>query len=95
MCKSLAKSGQKKPKNWCIFISRLLRDKTNSCEHHELYIYTVNKRTWVDDLRDWTGSKRYNEIKRAAEKRDLHGAFPNSNPQHLLALVAMFCRVAA
>ena len=33
------------------------------------------RRTWVDDLRDWTGSKRYEPIKRAAERRDLHGAF--------------------
>ena len=23
------------------------------------------RRTWVDDLRDWTGSKRYNQIKKA------------------------------
>ena len=27
------------------------------------------RRTWVDDLRDWTGSKRYEQIKRAAETR--------------------------
>ena len=34
-------------------------------------------RTWVDDLRGLTGSKRYDQIKRAAEKRDLglHGTF--------------------
>ena len=25
------------------------------------------RRTWVDDLRDWTGSKRYDQIKRAAD----------------------------
>ena len=30
-------------------------------------------RTWIDDLRDWTGWKRYEHIKRAAERRDLHG----------------------
>ena len=29
-------------------------------------------RTWVDDLKDWTGSKRYDQIQRAAEKRDVH-----------------------
>ena len=33
------------------------------------------RRTWVDDIRDWTGSKSYNQIKRAEEKRDLHGTF--------------------
>ena len=33
------------------------------------------RRTWVDDLRDWTGSKRYEQIKRAAETRRLHGKF--------------------
>ena len=33
------------------------------------------RRTWVDDIRDWTGSKRYDQIKRAAEKRNLHGTF--------------------
>ena len=33
------------------------------------------RRTWVDDLRDWTGSKRYDQIKRAAETRRLHGTF--------------------
>ena len=33
------------------------------------------RRTWVDDPRDWTGSKRYDQIKRAAERRDLHGTF--------------------
>ena len=27
------------------------------------------RRTWVDDLRGWTGSKRYGQIKKAAEKR--------------------------
>ena len=33
------------------------------------------RRTWVDDLRDWTGSKRYEQIKRAAEPRRLHETF--------------------
>ena len=36
------------------------------------------RQTWVDDLRlvrDWTGSKRYDQIKIAAERRDLHGTF--------------------
>ena len=31
------------------------------------------RRTWVDDLRDLTGAKRYDQIKRAVERRDLHG----------------------
>ena len=31
------------------------------------------RRTWVDDIREWTGSKRYDQIKRAAENRNLHG----------------------
>ena len=25
------------------------------------------RRTWVDDIREWTGSKRYEQLKRAAE----------------------------
>ena len=33
------------------------------------------RRTCVDDLRDWTGSKRHEQIKRAAETRRLHGTF--------------------
>ena len=28
------------------------------------------RRTWVNDLMDWTGLKRYVEIKRAADDRD-------------------------
>ena len=28
--------------------------------------------TWINDLRDWTGLKRYDQIKIAAERRDLH-----------------------
>ena len=30
-------------------------------------------RTWVDDIREWTDSKRYDQIKRAAENVNLHG----------------------
>ena len=37
------------------------------------------RRTWVDDLRDWTGSNRYDQIKREAERRDLHGTFATHN----------------
>ena len=40
------------------------------------------RRTWVDDniIIDWTGSKRYDQIKRAAENRNLHGTFaPHSS----------------
>ena len=33
------------------------------------------RRTWVDDIREWTGSKSYDQIKRAAENRNLHGTF--------------------
>ena len=32
-------------------------------------------RTWVSDLIDWTGSKRYDQITTADERRDLHGKF--------------------
>ena len=31
----------------------------------------IPRRTWVDDIREWTGSKRYDQIKRAAENRKL------------------------
>ena len=37
------------------------------------------RRTWIDYLRDWTGSKRCEQIKRAAEKRDLHGTFATNS----------------
>ena len=45
------------------------------------------RRTWVDDLRDWTkldwtGSKRYDQIKRAAERRGLHGTFATHSSGH-------------
>ena len=33
------------------------------------------RQTWVDDIIEWTGSKRYDQIKRAAENRNLHGTF--------------------
>ena len=36
-------------------------------------------RTWVDDIRDWTGSIRYDQIKRAAERRDLHGTLTHNS----------------
>ena len=36
------------------------------------------RRTWVDDLRDWTGSKRYDQIKRAAQMRDLEHLQPTA-----------------
>ena len=35
------------------------------------------RRTWVDEQRDRIGSKRYDPIKRSAEKSDLHGTFAN------------------
>ena len=33
-----------------------------------------DEHVWVDDLRDWTGSKQYDQI-RETRKRDLHGTF--------------------
>ena len=38
--------------------------------------------TWVDDIRDWTGSKRYDQIKREAERRNLHGTFATHSSGH-------------
>ena len=67
-----------------IFSQRIMR---NTSGYYDTLLRTIEgrlqgkrvrgrpRRTWVHDLRDWTGSKRYNEIKRAAEKRDLHGEF--------------------
>ena len=40
------------------------------------------QRTWVDDPRDRTGSKRYHQVKRATEKRDLHGTFATHSSGH-------------
>ena len=39
------------------------------------------RRTWVDDLRDWTGMRRYDQKKISAEKRDLHGTFATNNSE--------------
>ena len=33
------------------------------------------RRTRVDDIREWTCSKRYDQLKRAAENRNLHGTY--------------------
>ena len=33
------------------------------------------RRRWVDDIREWTGLKRFDQIERAAERRNLHGTF--------------------
>ena len=33
------------------------------------------RRTLVDDLIEWTGSKQFEKIKRAAERRNVHGTF--------------------
>ena len=38
------------------------------------------RRTWVDDLRDWTGSKRYDQIK--TENRDVHVTFASHSSEH-------------
>ena len=41
------------------------------------------RRTWVDDLRDRTGSKRYDQIQRGAERRNyLHGTFATHSSGH-------------
>ena len=57
----------------------------NTIGHYDTLLTTIEERlegkrgrgrpmqTWTDDLRDWTGSKRYDQIKRAAERRTLHG----------------------
>ena len=37
------------------------------------------RRTWVDDIREWTGSRRYDQIKRAARKLKL--TWDICNPQ--------------
>ena len=37
-----------------------------------------SKRTWADDIRDWTGSKRYDQIKRAAERRNMEHLQPTA-----------------
>ena len=59
----------------------------NTSGHYDILLPTIEgrregkrgrgrpRRTWVDDLRDGTGSKRYDQIKRAAESRNLHGTF--------------------
>ena len=59
----------------------------NTSGHYDTLLTTIEGRlndirgrgrprqTWVVDLRDWTGSKRYEQIQRAAETRHLHGIF--------------------
>ena len=54
--------------------------KRNKFGHYDTRLRTIEgrregirgrgrpRRTWDDDLRDWTGSKRYDQIKIAAEK---------------------------
>ena len=55
-------------------------------EHYDTLLRTIEgrpegkrgkgrpRRTWVDDLRDWIGSKRYDQIEREQLKGDVHGA---------------------
>ena len=52
------------------------------------------RRTWVDDLRDWTGSKRYEQIKRAAETRRLHGQFATHSSGRNTQWTDLFPRLA-
>ncbi len=40
------------------------------------------RQTWVDDIRDWAGSIRFDQIKRAAENRNLHGTFATHSSGH-------------
>ena len=59
----------------------------NPSEYHDTLLTTIEgrlesirgrgrpRRTWVDDLRDWTGSKRSDQINRAADTRRLYGTF--------------------
>ena len=59
----------------------------NTSRHYDTLLRTIegklegtrgrgrSRRTWVDDLIDWTGLKRYDQIKRTAEKTDLLGIF--------------------
>ena len=66
------------------YAGRIMR---NTSGHYDTLLTTIEGRldgkrgrgrprqTWVDDLRDWTGSKRFDQIKRAAERRNLHGTF--------------------
>ena len=56
----------------------------NTSRHYDTLLRTIegrredkrgrgrSTRTWVDDLRDWTGLKRYDQnlVKRAAERRN-------------------------
>ena len=55
------------------------------------------RRTWVDDLRDWTGTKQYDQIKKAAGKRDLHGTFAthssgsNNERMHIIKGISPIC----
>ena len=61
----------------------------NTSGHYDTLLITIEgrlegkrgrerpRRTWVDDIRYWTGTKRYDQIKRAAETRNLHGTFAN------------------
>ena len=39
------------------------------------------RRAWMDDLRDWTGSIRYDQTKRASDRRNLHGTLKFCIPQ--------------
>ena len=65
----------------------ILNITRNTSGHYDTLLTTIEgrlegkrgrgrpRRTWVDDIREWTGSKRYDEIKRAAENRNLQGTF--------------------
>ena len=48
------------------------------------------RRTWVDDIRYCTGSKRYDQIKRAVEKRNLRGKIAtHSSAEYMDAIERM------
>ena len=54
----------------------------NTSMHYDTLLRTIEgrpeeekerpRRTWVDNLKDWTGSKRYDQITRSVERRHLH-----------------------
>ena len=70
------------------YVGHIMR---NTSGHYDTLMITIEgrlegkrgrgrpRRTWVDDIGEWTGSKRYDQIKRAAENRNLHGTFATHN----------------
>ena len=40
-----------------------------------------SRRTWFDDMRDWTGSKRYDQVKGAAKTKYLYDTFVTNSTE--------------